>query len=85
MIVMNSTFASSGMAAMRATASPTWSTSNTGSAVTRPSGCGMPAFILSVIGVSALPMSIWLQAMSCARPSSARLLVSPVIACFVAV
>ena len=39
----------------------------------------------SVISVAALPMSIWPQAMSYARPSSDVDLVSPVIACLVAV
>ena len=39
----------------------------------------------SVISVAALPMSIWPQAMSWARPSSAVALVRPVIACLVAV
>jgi len=39
----------------------------------------------AVISVRALPMSIWLQAMSCARPSSEIDLLSPVTACFVAV
>jgi hypothetical protein len=38
-----------------------------------------------VSSVAALPMSIWLQAMSCFLPSSAVHLVSPVIACLVAV
>ena len=37
------------------------------------------------MSVAALPMSIWPQAMPYARPSSAVALVSPVIACFVAV
>jgi hypothetical protein len=39
----------------------------------------------SVISVAALPMSIWLQAMSNGRPSSEVALVRPVIACLVAV
>ena len=38
-----------------------------------------------VMSVAALPMSIWPQAMSNGRPSSAVDLVSPVIACLVAV
>ena len=46
---------------------------------------GTPCFILAVIGVSALPISIWPQAISNSRPSSAVALVSPVIACLVAV
>ena len=40
--------------------------------------------IARVISVAALPMSIWPQAMSYARPSSDVDVVSPVIACFVA-
>jgi hypothetical protein len=50
-----------------------------------PSGCGMPSANPAVSSVAALPMSIWPQAMSCARPSSEMDLVSPVIACLVAV
>ena len=40
---------------------------------------------VSAISVSALPMSIWPQAMSNGRPSSAIDFVRPVIACLVAV
>jgi hypothetical protein len=39
----------------------------------------------SVIGVTALPMSIWPQAMSYWRPSSEVDLVRPVMACLVEV
>jgi hypothetical protein len=39
----------------------------------------------AVIGVEALPMSIWPQAMPCGRPSRAIDFVSPVMACLVAV
>src|SRR6516162_8652529 len=56
-----------------------------GSTSTEPLGCGTPLVIRSVIGVAALPISIWLQAMSYLRPSSAIDLVRPVIACLVAV
>ena len=45
----------------------------------------MPSAIRSVISVAALPMSICPQAMSYLRPSSEMHLVSPVIACLVAV
>ena len=47
--------------------------------------CGTPWVILSVSAVAALPMSSWPQAMSCLRPSREMHLVSPVIACLVAV
>ena len=51
-----------------------------------PSACGTPLWpCRPVISVAALPMSIWPQAMSYGRPSSASDLVSPVIACLVAV
>ena len=72
---MNCTFASGGSLAICSTALATWFTSIMGSA------CGrrLPS------SVSALPMSIWPQAMSYLRPSSDVDLVSPVIACFDAV
>jgi hypothetical protein len=70
---------------MYRTASATCRTSKVGSATTRPSGCGMPAAIRSVISVAALPMSICPQATSQARPSSEIDRVSPVTACLVAV
>src|SRR5213594_1146645 len=50
-----------------------------------PFACGTPVAILAAISVAALPMSIWPQAMSYFRPSSAVALVRPVIACLVAV
>jgi hypothetical protein len=82
--VMNGTLASRGRLAMYATARPTSLTSMVGSTRIDPSGWRTPSAIRAVIGVSALPMSIWPQAMSWARPSRAVVLVSPVIACFVA-
>src|SRR4029453_12508911 len=54
-----------------------------GSISTEAFGCGTPFFIRWVIGVSALPMSIWLHAMSYLRPSSAVDFVRPVTACLV--
>src|SRR5215470_9793791 len=54
-----------------------------GSGIVVPLGWGTPVFIRAVIGVSALPMSIWPQAMSYLRPSRAVALVRPVTACFV--
>ena len=53
--------------------------------LTLPSAWRAPAAIHSVISVAALPMSIWPQAMPNGRPSSEIDLVSPVIACLVAV
>jgi len=50
-----------------------------------PFACGTPLVMRSVISVAALPMSIWLQAMSCLRLSSEMHLVIPVTACLVAV
>src|SRR6187200_1497896 len=50
-----------------------------------PLACGTPLAIFAAISVDALPMSIWLHAMSYLRPSSEVDLVSPVIACLVAV
>jgi hypothetical protein len=47
------------------------SASMRGSAIREPSGCRTPAAMRSVSGVAALPMSIWPQAMSNFRPSSA--------------
>jgi hypothetical protein len=51
----------------------------------RAVGLRTPAAMRSVISVAALPMSIWPQAMSYLRPSSEMHLVSPVMACLVAV
>ena len=70
---------------MYTTASATYRASKTGSAATVPLACGTPRPKRWVISVAALPMSICPQAMSKARPSSERDLVSPVIACLVAV
>ena len=60
-------------------------TSMRGSTARSPLACGTPAVIRSVRSVAALPMSIWLQAMSYFRPSRAPDFVSPETACFVAV
>src|SRR5262245_66590955 len=85
MTVMKSTLVSSGIRAMHSTALATFSTSMVGSIIVVPFGCGTPLAMRSVIGVAALPMSIWPQAMSYLRPSSDVGLVSPVIACLVEV
>jgi len=83
--VMNWTFASSGRFAMYTTASATCRTSMRGSTNMFPFACGTPAVIRCVISVAAFPISIWLHTMSQARPSREIDLVSPVIACLVAV
>src|SRR5262244_424941 len=70
---------------MYSTARATCSTSKVGSAAISPDACGTPRAMGAVISVAALPMSIWPHAMSYLRPSSEVDLVSPVIACFVAV
>src|SRR5437667_1669358 len=85
MTVMNSTLASSGIRAMQSTAFATFSTSIVGSMATVPFGCGTPLAIRSVIGVGALPISIWPQAMSYFRPSRDAALVAAVIAGLVGV
>src|SRR2546425_35808 len=85
MTVRNCTLASSGRLAMYTTARATCWTSIVGSAAMEPFGCGTPVFILAVSSVSALPMSIWPQAMSYFRPSREVDLVRPVMACLVAV
>src|ERR1700722_8586287 len=56
-----------------------------GSGMVAPLACGTPAAMRCVISVPALPISIWPQAISNARPSSAIDFVSPVMACLVAV
>ena len=56
-----------------------------GSTAIWPCGCICPAVERAVIGVAALPMSIWPEQMSNWRPSSAIDLVSPVTACLVEV
>src|SRR5205814_8262853 len=71
--------------AMYTPARATFSTSIVGSTALSPLACGTPAFIRAVISVPALPMSIWPQAMSYLRPSSAVDFVSPVMACLLAV
>src|SRR3954447_15637772 len=63
----------------------THSTSMVGSIAIVPFAWRIPAFIFAAISVSALPMSIWPQAMSKARPSRAVDFVRPVMACLVAV
>ena len=84
-MVRNWTLVSSGSEAMYSTASATCRGSKTGSTATHPLACGMPRVMGSVMSVAALPMSICPQAMSKARPSRDSDLVSPVIACLVAV
>ena len=56
-----------------------------GSGASLPSACGTPPVIFAVMSEAALPMSIWPQAMSKARPSSEIERVRPVIACLDAV
>ena len=85
MMVMVSTFASSGRAAMLATASPISAVSMVGSTASEQSACSTPLDIWRVMAVPALPISIWPQAMLNGRPSSADDLVRPVMACLVAV
>ena len=63
--------------------SATCSTSNVGSTMIAPFGCGLPSADLAVMGVAALPMSIWPQAMLYLRPSSEVDFVRPVMACLV--
>ena len=67
------------------TAFATSSTFMVGSGAIVPLACGTPLVIGAAISVSALPMSIWPQAMLNGRPSSDRDLVRPVMACFVTV
>src|SRR6185312_1589093 len=80
--VMLRIFASSGSDAMVSTAFATCCRSSTGSGAMRPSACTTPCLNLSAQPVSALPISIWPQAMSYLRPSSAVDLVRPKTACF---
>jgi hypothetical protein len=84
-MVMNSTLASSGRAAMSRTASVTCPVSISGSARIDPSAWGTPVPNAPVISVAALPMSIWPQAIWYGRPSSEIALVRPVMACLLAV
>src|ERR1017187_887603 len=83
--VINCTLASNGRLAIYRTASATCRTSITGSDVLDPSACGTPDAMRAVISVPALPMSICPQAISYLRPSREMHLVSPVMACLVAV
>ena len=85
MIVTNCTLDSSGRLAMNATCAPTWSASMRASGMTCPCACICPFTDFAVIGVAALPMSTWPQAMSNGRPSSEIVLVRPVTACLVEV
>ena len=83
--VMLETFASRGRLAMCSTVWATCSTSISGSGTVSPFGWSTPWAMCPAIGVKALPMSIWPQAMSYFLPSRAVALVSPVMACFVEV
>src|SRR4051812_1252382 len=83
--VRNWTFASSGRLAMYTIERATWSRSSVGSVAVEPSAWSVPVIIGPAMSVAAFPMSIWPQAMSYARPSRDVALVSPVIACLVAV
>ena len=65
--------------------SDTCSTSNLGSGATTPWACMTPVAIALDISVTALPMSIWLQAILYFRPSREVDLVSPVTPCLVEV
>ncbi len=85
MMVMNCTLVSSGSLAMETMALATCDTSKSGSGATVPLAWGTPLDMRAASGVSALPMSIWPQAMSYLRPSSEVDLVSPVMACLVEV
>ena len=62
--LMNCTLASNGRLAMNMIALATFTTSIVGSGRLDPSGCGTPPDILAVLVVAALPISIWLQAIS---------------------
>src|SRR6266853_5607774 len=70
---------------MYTTASATAFTFMVGSTAVVPLACGTPLAMRSVMGVPALPMSIWPTAMSYLRPSSELTLVRPVTPCLVAV
>src|SRR5678815_2423899 len=56
-----------------------------GSTATCPLACGTPFAMRAARSVCALPMSIWLHAMSYLRPSSEVDFVNPDTACLVAV
>src|SRR5690242_2446452 len=83
MIVMNCTLASRGKLAIYRTASATSLTSILGSTIVDPLAWRIPVAIASLSALTALPMSIWPQAISQARPSSEIDFVSPVTACLV--
>ena len=68
---------------METIVSATCSTSNVGSTLIEPSGWWVPCADFAVIGVAALPMSIWPHATLYLRPSSEVDLVRPVMACLV--
>ena len=74
-----------GRLAIKTTAFATYAISIRGSGFVLPSACRTPVVIRAVNSVAALPILIWLPAISCGLPSSAMHLVSPVIACFVQV
>ena len=84
MIVMNWMLVSRGRLAMNKICSPTYFTSNLGSGAISMFACMVPSGIRLVIGVAALPMSIWEHEMSYLRPSSEVDRVRPVTPCFVA-
>ncbi len=69
-MVTNWTFVSSGRFDMCTTVDATCSTSNVGSTFIEPSAWAVPDGILAVMGVAALPISIWPHAMLYLRPSS---------------
>ena len=81
MTVRDRMLVSSGRLAMCTTALATCSTSIIGSGAVVPFACRTPLASLAAMGVMALPMSIWPQAMSYLRPSRAVDLVRPVMAC----
>src|SRR5262249_21021880 len=85
MIVMNCTFTSGGMFAMKSTACPQYSTGMRGSGFTSPFAWRTPCAMRLVNGGPGLRRSIWQQAMSYFRPPRESVLVRPVAACLVAV
>src|SRR4051812_27044321 len=84
-MVTNWIFASSGRFAIIRMVLPTCLTSMVGSTLISPFACLTPFAMRAVIGVAALPISIWPETMSKGRPSSASVLVRPVMACLVEV
>src|ERR1700734_3373950 len=83
--VMNKTLASRGKLAIKTTASATCFRSIRGSTFLLPSAWRMPEAMRSVISDAALPISIWLQAISNGLPSSEIHFVRPEMACLVQV